>query len=55
MRKPDKPSLCQDFVKGLLDSPVPLDAQYVVDGEYLIHKIRWGTSASMMEIFPLFH
>ena len=40
MRKPDKPSLYKDFIVGLTDSPVPSVVQYVVDGGYLLHKVR---------------
>jgi hypothetical protein len=40
MRKPDKPSLYSDFTNGL-QTVKPTGSQYVIDGGYLLHKVRW--------------
>ena len=50
MRKSDKPSLYKNFVNETL----PPCVQYVVDGGYLLHKVRWYANMDVCEIIPLF-
>ena len=54
MRKPDKPSLCRDFIKDLSDEALPPNAQYVIDGGYMIHKVRWNPPTDMQTMLSLF-
>jgi hypothetical protein len=54
MRKPDKPSLFRDLLKGFTNAPLPSDVCYVVDGGYLLHKVRWLSSMDVCDILPLF-
>jgi hypothetical protein len=53
MRKPDKPSLYSEFATGL-PAFKPSGLQYVVDGGYLLHKVRWQLLMDMRDILPLF-
>jgi len=53
MHKPDKPSLYSEFMTGLQASK-PAVSQYVVDGGYLLHKVRWKPSIDMRDVLPLF-
>ena len=53
MRKPDKPSLYSEFTTGL-HAAKPAGSQYVVDGGYLLHKVRWKPSMDMRDVLLLF-
>jgi len=54
MRKPDKPCLYRDYAKDLCDETLPSTVQYVIDGEYLLHKVRSNPPADMRTILSLF-
>lgn len=53
MRKPDKPSLYTDFTRGL-NAFLPSGTHFVVDGGYLLHKVRWKPSMNVVEVLNLF-
>jgi hypothetical protein len=55
MRKPDKPSLYRDILSGCLNATLPLDVQYVVDGGYMLHKVRWHAPSDLCDILALYH
>ena len=55
LRKPDKPSLLRHVVKDLADDALPSIVQYVIDGGYLLHKVRWSPPADMQKILSSFH
>jgi len=46
--------LYRGFATGLTNAPFPSGVQYVVDGGYLLHKVRWRASQDVSEILPLF-
>lgn len=50
MRKPVKPDLYKDFAKGLLSESLPTSIQFVIDGGYLLHKVRWLKRVTLGEI-----
>ena len=54
MRKPDKPALYCDILTGFTAEPLPSDVQYVVDGGYMLHKVRWQASSDLCIILPLY-
>jgi len=54
MRKPDKPSLFKEIVKDLCDETLPNTVQYVIDGGYLLHKVRWNPPTDMQTVLSLF-
>ena len=54
IRKPDKPSLFRDILKGYTNTPLPSDVCYVVDGGYSLHKVRWTSSMDVCDILLLF-
>lgn len=54
MRKPDKPSLYKDFAKGMTDAAKPSQLLYVVDGGYLLHKVRWAATMNVSDVLTLF-
>ena len=54
MRKPDKPTLYKGFITGLTEAKLPPDMTYVVDGGYLLHKVRWTAPTDISNIMPLF-
>ena len=54
MGKPDKPSLFKHVVKDLCDEILPSSVQYVIDGGYLLHKVRWNSPTDMRTILALF-
>jgi hypothetical protein len=54
MRKPDKPALCVNLISGLESAVFPGKVFFVVDGGYLIHKVRWQAAVDMKDILPLF-
>lgn len=54
MRKPDKPSLdYSEFTTGL-HATRPAESQYVVDGGYSLHKVKWKPPIDMRDVLPLF-
>jgi len=50
MRKADKPALLRDTLKDLCTETLPSKVQFVVDGGYLLHKVRWCPPANMSTI-----
>jgi hypothetical protein len=54
MRKPDKPALCANLISGLDSAVLPNNLCFVVDGGYLIHKVRWQAPVDMKDVLPLF-
>ena len=54
MRKPVKPNLYRDFTTGLVEAHIPSSVQYVVDGGYLVHKVRWNPTMDLRDVLPLF-
>ena len=50
MRKPDKLSLYRKVVVGLNAEQLPDTARYVVDGGYLLHKLRWAKGSTIHDI-----
>jgi hypothetical protein len=54
MRKPDKPSLYRDFTKNLSNVTKPSNLACVVDGGYLLHKVRWSPTMNVSDILHLF-
>lgn len=54
MRKPNKPDLCKSFIEGLTAEMLPSGVLTVVDGGYMLHKVRWNVPSHMADILPLF-
>jgi hypothetical protein len=54
MRKPDKACLHQDFVKGMTDAAKPHTLTYIVDGGFLLHRVRWSPTMNDSDVIPLF-
>ena len=54
MQKPVKADLYPLFASGLTEANLPSVVQYVVDGGYLIHKVRWNPQMDLCNILPLF-
>jgi len=52
MRKPDKPSLYRAFASGMTNAPLPSVVQYVVDGGYLLHRVRWLPTMDVCDVLP---
>jgi len=50
MRKPDKPALLRDFCKNLLPANQQPRSICVVDGGYLLHKVRWVKNSSFHDV-----
>jgi hypothetical protein len=53
MRKPVKPDLYKGFTKGLTANTLPTSIQFVVDGGYLLHKVRWAKGLSISQILQM--
>ena len=54
MRKPNKPDLYRNFATGFMDATLPIDVTYVIDGGFLLHKVRWSSPIDMKDILPLY-
>lgn len=54
MRKPDKGRLYKDFAKGMTDAAKPHELTYVIDGGFLLHKVRWSPTMQVSDVLPLF-
>ena len=54
MRKPVKPDLYKGFTKGLTADTLPTSIQFVVDGGYLLHKVRWAKGLSISQILQMY-
>lgn len=54
MRKPRKPDLYRKFAVGFLQAALPDSIMYVVDGGFLLHKVRWHAPSDICDILPLF-
>jgi hypothetical protein len=54
MRKPDKRGLLRKEMEGSTHAILPAHAVYVVDGGYLLHKVRWQAPCNMYDILAMF-
>jgi hypothetical protein len=53
-RKPRKPDLYRKFAVGFVHAALPDGVMYVVDGGFLLHKVRWHAPSDVCDILPLF-
>jgi hypothetical protein len=42
MRKPDKPNFYKKFAAAFTIAQMPATVHFVVNGLYLLHKVRWS-------------
>jgi hypothetical protein len=54
MRKPDKAGLYRDFVKDLTYAAKPSQMTYVMDGGYMLHKVRWFPMMHVADVLSLY-
>lgn len=54
MSKPEESAFCKDLISGLTSKVLPGSLQFVVDGGYLLHKVRWQAPCDTTEILQKF-
>ncbi len=54
MYKPDKPYLLSACSSGLTNAQLPSGVIFVVDGECLLHHVRWGKGLTVLGIMEAF-